>query len=61
MAAESQPSPPSDPGLFDRWRKRFAFMTGLGITENEKFTMVNDMQGSKCEKWKREMMNYSQY
>lgn len=51
----------SDAGVFDKWRKRFSVITGVGLTEQERLAGLQEQHGRICEKWKKEMMNYSQY
>lgn len=56
----SDPSP-ADSSFFQRWQKKFALMTGLGATDEQKTHQLQEGQHQLCEKWKAEMLNYSQY
>ncbi|KAF8551099.1 hypothetical protein OG21DRAFT_1598597 [Imleria badia] len=52
----------SDPGnstAFQRWLKKAAVLTGIGITPEERQRGFEDEQHVRCEKWKTELMNYS--
>ncbi|KAI0375513.1 hypothetical protein BV20DRAFT_1040875 [Pilatotrama ljubarskyi] len=61
MAATSTPSEPStsDQSTFDRWRRKFGAITGLGATKEEREAEIEAHHHKKCEKWKRELMTYS--
>lgn len=55
-------SPSADSGnstAFQRWLKKAAILTGVGITPEERQRGFEDEQHVRCEKWKAEMMNYS--
>jgi hypothetical protein len=52
----------ADPGnspAFQRWLKKAAVLTGIGITPEERQRGFEDQQHVRCEKWKTELMNYS--
>lgn len=62
MASNSSSSTPADPGssaAFQRWLKKAAVLTGIGITPEERQRGLEDQQHVRCEKWKTELMNYS--
>jgi len=44
---------------FQQWRRKFGLVTGLGITEEERLEALQAFQHKTCEKWKKELMNYS--
>ncbi|GBE77528.1 peptidase M76 family-domain-containing protein [Sparassis latifolia] len=44
---------------FERWRRKFALMTGLGGSQEERLADLEEHHHRTCEKWKRELMNYS--
>ena len=60
---DSQPaasgSSPADQSIFERWRDKFTAMT-IGTPEERKAAM-QEHHHKKCEKWKGELMTYSQY
>jgi hypothetical protein len=51
----------SSDGVFRRWSRKFALVTGLGVTEEERLDELRAFQGKTCEKWKRELMTYSKF
>lgn len=59
--SSSNDAPSSTEGMFERWRQRFSSVTGLGATEAEKVAGLQAAQHKRCEKWKVELMNKSQY
>lgn len=62
MEQGSSSSTSSDPGnstAFQRWLKKTAVLTGIGITPEERQRSFEDQQHVRCEKWKTELMNYS--
>jgi len=62
MEGNSSSSTPADPGssaAFQRWLKKAAVLTGIGITPEERQRGLEDEQHVRCEKWKTELMNYS--
>ncbi|CCM03659.1 uncharacterized protein FIBRA_05803 [Fibroporia radiculosa] len=48
-----------DESAFEQWRRTFSVITGLGGTAQERQAEMERLQGQTCEKWKRELMNYS--
>ena len=61
--SSSSPSPSQSASTqsdFERWRRRFGYMTGLVGTPEERQADLEQYQGQTCEKWKTELMNYSQ-
>ncbi|KAF8131409.1 peptidase M76 family-domain-containing protein [Boletus edulis] len=44
---------------FQRWLKKAAVLTGIGITPEERQRGYEDQQHVRCEKWKTELMSYS--
>ena len=63
MSSESNAAGPSNPEqpTYERWRRKFSMITGLGGTKEERAADMDAYHHQTCEKWKREMMNYSQY
>ncbi|KAI0059423.1 metalloprotease ATP23 [Artomyces pyxidatus] len=49
-------TPSSDNKLFRRWRREFSLLTGYGIPSDER---VHEIGRRNCEKWKKELLNYS--
>jgi inner membrane protease ATP23 len=62
-ASTSTPSEtsPEDTRTFDRWRKTFGVITGLGLSETERAREMELHHARTCEDWKKHLMNYSQY
>jgi inner membrane protease ATP23 len=52
-------SQPEKNNAFERWRRKFALMTGLGGTEAERLHDIEEFQARMCEKRKVYLMNYS--
>jgi mitochondrial inner membrane protease ATP23 len=52
---------PEDSKTFNRWRKTFGVITGLGMTDAERAREMERHQAQTCEDWKKHLMNYSQY
>ena len=63
MDADSNTPGPSnsDQSTFDRWRRKFSMITGLGGTKEERAADMEEYHHQMCEKWKKELMTYSQY
>lgn len=61
MSVGDNSNSPSDDSTFNKWRRTFSLITGLGVTEEERLADIDAYHGRTCEKWKRELMNYSQY
>ncbi|KIP11769.1 hypothetical protein PHLGIDRAFT_99235 [Phlebiopsis gigantea 11061_1 CR5-6] len=64
MASDNSPPPSSGPsssnqGTFERWRRRFSAITGVGMSEQERRADLQVYQHETCEKWKRELMSNS--
>lgn len=62
MERNSSSSTSADTGnstAFQRWLKKAAVLTGIGITPEERQRGFEDEQHVRCEKWKTELMNYS--
>lgn len=58
----STPAPSTaDQPTYERWRRKFSVITGLGGTKEERATDMEALHHSRCEKWKQELMAYSQY
>lgn len=55
------PLSPSDSSAFEKWRRKAALVTGLGVTEQERMRAVEEFQTKTCEKWKLNLMHYSQF
>lgn len=50
----------SDSSIFERWQHAFAGMTGVGQTAEQKADRMAEHQRGICEKWKNELVKYSQ-
>jgi len=52
---------PGDPerSRFERWRRRVAEITGLGLDERRR--NLQHAQHITCEKWKDYLLNYSRF
>jgi inner membrane protease ATP23 len=55
----SHPSTSEDTSVFKKWSRKFSVVTGLGITEGERMRELEAHQHSVCNRWKKELMNYS--
>ena len=53
-------SSPSENGAFERWRRKVALITGLGVTEEERMRDMEEVHHRSCEKWKSHLMQYSE-
>lgn len=61
-SASNPPTPSSsDASTFERWRRKFSMITGVGGTKDERAAEMDANHHTTCEKWKRELMTYSQY
>jgi hypothetical protein len=61
-ATSSSPaSSQSDARIFNRWRKTFGVITGLGLSDEERAVEMQAHHIRTCEQWKRQLMNYSQH
>ena len=58
-SSSSTPAEPGNSAAFQRWLKKAAVLTGVGITPEERQRAFEDQQHVRCEKWKTELMNYS--
>lgn len=61
-SSSSSSSTSADPGnstAFQRWLKKAAVLTGIGITPEERQRGFEEQQHVRCKKWKTELMNYS--
>jgi len=57
----SSPQPPPErTSAFERWRRKAALVTGLGVTEEERIADLRAFQTRGCEKTKTYLMNYSE-
>ncbi|RDX51921.1 hypothetical protein OH76DRAFT_1400822 [Lentinus brumalis] len=61
MSSESSTPGPSkeDQTTFERWRRHFSMITGLGGTQEERAADMEAYHHRMCEKRKRELMTYS--
>jgi len=50
---------PEDTSIFSKWSRKFSVVTGLGITEEERLRELEGHQNKVCNRWKKELMNYS--
>ena len=57
----STPNVNSDDRVLNRWRRSFGLLTGLGLTAEERADAFADQQRQVCERWKAELVKYSQY
>lgn len=55
-----QPPPAAPTSAFERWRRKAALVTGLGVTEEERLADLRAFQTRSCEKKKAYLMNYSE-
>ncbi|KAI0334437.1 hypothetical protein GY45DRAFT_1431638 [Cubamyces sp. BRFM 1775] len=58
-SSSSTDSNSSDLPTFERWRRKFSMITGLGGTPEERTADMEAYHHKTCEKWKRELMTYS--
>ncbi|KAG6841129.1 hypothetical protein C0991_001519 [Blastosporella zonata] len=58
-SSSSQTPTPPPAGAFERWRRKAALVTGLGVTEEERLADLAIHQTRQCEKTKSYLMNYS--
>lgn len=66
--SSSPTEPPEQSAAFEKWRSGLAQFTGLGLSESEKAERERlkeqgklEKDWDRCEGWKRNLMNYSQY
>lgn len=60
MSATGSQSPtPEDANVFSKWSRKFSVVTGIGITEEERLRELEIHQHNVCNRWKKELMNYS--
>ncbi len=61
MDSASNPPEPSssDASTFERWRRKFSMITGVGGTKEERAADMDAKHHTTCEKWKMELMTYS--
>lgn len=45
---------------FERWRRSFSNLTGLGLSEEQQADAIALQERRRCEKWKNELVKYSQ-
>ncbi|KNZ72946.1 Mitochondrial inner membrane protease ATP23 [Termitomyces sp. J132] len=57
LTPPSTPQPPQS--AFERWRRKAALVTGIGVTEEERLADLAIHQTRHCEKTKTYLMNYS--
>ena len=50
----------SDPA-FKKWLRKAGLVTGLAGTKEEQMAGLEEYKHATCEKWKKELMSYSQY
>lgn len=50
----------SDSRIYERWRRAFGVVTGVGLTAEQRADALADQQRRTCEKWKQELTKYSQ-
>ena len=48
-----------DASIFNKWSRKFSVVTGIGITEEERLRELETHQHDVCNRWKKELMNYS--
>lgn len=54
--------PSSEPtSAFEKWRRKAALVTGLGVTEEERMQDLRAHQTRSCEKTKDYLMNNSEF
>lgn len=57
--SSSHEPPPEPTSAFERWRRKAALVTGLGVTEEERMADLRALQTGRCEKTKTYLMNNS--
>ena len=58
-ATGSEPSTSEDTNIFKKWSRKFSVVTGIGIPEEERLRELETHQNDVCNRWKKELMNYS--
>lgn len=58
--APSESTPDSNSPSFRRWLHKAGLVTGLAGTKSEQMADLEEHKHKTCEKWKIELMNYSQ-
>ena len=58
-SSEASSSSNSDQTTFNRWRRKFSMITGIGGTKEERAVDMEEYHHQTCEKWKKELMTYS--
>jgi hypothetical protein len=59
-ASTNSPQDPSQSPSFKRWLHKAGLVTGLAGTKDEQMANLQEYKHNTCEKWKIELMNYSQ-
>jgi hypothetical protein len=47
------------PSVYEHWRRKFGFVTGLGLTEDEQQERDLSFKNKKCHEWKRDLLGTS--
>jgi len=45
-----------NPSVYERWRRKFGFITGLGLTDDEAKERDQAYKHQKCVEWKRDLL-----
>ncbi|KAJ8483433.1 hypothetical protein ONZ45_g14610 [Pleurotus djamor] len=53
------PPPPGQPSAFERWRRRAALVTGIGVTPEERAKDQLEIHCHGCEQWKSQLLQFS--
>jgi hypothetical protein len=59
-SSTNSPQDPSQSPSFKRWLYKAGLVTGLAGTKEEQMANLQEYKHNTCEKWKIELMNYSQ-
>lgn len=58
----TSPTPdPTESSAFRKWLRKAGLVTGLAGTREEQMAGLEEYKHTTCEKWKKELMTYSQY
>ena len=60
MSSPSEPDP-TENSAFKKWLRKGGLVTGLAGTKEEQMAGLEEYKHTTCEKWKKELMTYSQY
>jgi hypothetical protein len=49
----------NEPSVYEHWRRKFGYVTGLGLTEDEQQERDLSFKNKKCHEWKRDLLGTS--